>query len=133
MFNRRRTRTVVVGAAATLAAGAIGWTASTAAHAAPAPAAPPAGNELLSWHGDGSAKASSAFSTGDDWTINYTYDCANFAGGTGLFVIMGENSIPIVSDLANIGTGSVRQHARPGTHVLEVNAECKWDITVIGG
>lgn len=109
--------------------------ATSAAPAAPAPApatsaAPAAPETLLALSGSG-IKNTAQFTTGDSWTLTYTYDCSNF-GDTGNFIVTDETGMPLVNELQAKGSGSSPQYSS-GIHHLSINSECKWTVKVTSG
>lgn len=107
--------------------------------AAPAPApkpttpAPPATKTVLHVSGNG-IKTTQNFTTGPEWSLTYTFNCAGF-GGTGNFAVMenGGTGSVLVNALAAKGSDVTYQHGDAGTHSLEMNSECDWTITVTDG
>ena len=98
--------------------------------ASPAPS--PSPRNLLVVRGGGTNRTR-AFGTGTDWSLTYTFDCPR----TGGFVVTeypgpGGPSAVLVNSPASGGTGTVRQHADPGEHYLEVRSACSWTLTAIG-
>jgi hypothetical protein len=103
--------------------------ASHAAAPAPAPAKP---KTLLTLKGNG-IKNGPQFTTGDNWTINYTYDCRSFSGGQGNFSVYVDypnGDIP-VNELGAKGASSSTATGA-GVHTLKVASECPWTLTVTG-
>jgi hypothetical protein len=104
-------------------------TGSTHAAAAPVAAKP---RTLLSLKGNG-MKNTTQFTTGDNWTIAYTHDCAGFSGGTGNFSVYIDypnGDIP-VNELGAKGASSSTATGA-GTHTLKIASECPWTLTVTG-
>ena len=101
---------------------------STDTGAATRPAQPKA-RTLLRLAGNG-IKNSAQFTTGGQWTLAYTYNCAGF-GGKGNFAVSDETGMPLVNELDTKGSGSTPQYTA-GTHHLEVDSECAWTLTVTG-
>lgn len=102
---------------------------------APPSSAPPAPTVVLTLSGNGT-KTTKSFTTGDDWSIKYTFDCSNF-DDKGNFQVytytdgsMGD--IP-VNELAASGADTTYEHGDPGSHYLEINSECDWTVTVTDG
>ena len=86
---------------------------------------------LLSATGSG-LKRFPPFTTTGDWTIAYAYNCANFPGGTGNFVVTDvspDNFDVYVNQLGTTGQDS-SYVASTGRHLLEVNSECLWSLKV---
>lgn len=115
----------------------VGGPATTAAAAAATTkaAAPQPPKTLLQLTGSG-IKKSNTFTTGDEWTLSYSFNCSNF-GSQGNFAVMEYDSsgMPtdvLVNELAKSGTDSVPQHVDGGGHYLQINSECKWSLTVTG-
>jgi hypothetical protein len=104
--------------------------ATTPAPAAAPPSTASAPQTLLSLTGSG-IKNTAQFTTGDSWTLSYTYDCSDF-GGTGNFIVSDETGMPLVNELQDKGSGSSPQYSA-GTHHLEINSECKWTVKVTNG
>ncbi|MBS2965266.1 hypothetical protein KGA66_19610 [Actinocrinis puniceicyclus] len=125
-------------ATATAATGATDTSTSPAAAASTsAPAAPvaPAKHVALTVKGEGT-KTTKTFSTGDDWSIAYTFNCASF-GSQGNFQIYtytdGSLSDTPVNALDEKGSDTTYEHGDSGTHYLEINSECSWTVTVTDG
>lgn len=100
---------------------------TTAAAAAAAPAT------VLHVSGNG-IKNTTRFTTGDNWTINYTYDCTKTFGGTGnfqVYVDYPDGDIP-VNELGAKGHDSSTETGA-GVHSLKVVSECPWTLTVVNG
>jgi hypothetical protein len=101
----------------------------------PAPPAPPTTvapatpTVLYSKTGSGIGSTPN-FTTGAEWQVQYTYDCANF-GQQGNFAVTDESDV-LVNALAAGGSDTAYVHNSPGTHSLTVNSECNWTIKVIG-
>ncbi|WP_203923644.1 hypothetical protein [Rugosimonospora africana] len=98
-------------------------------------AAPPAPRTLLQLSGSG-IKKSNTFTTGDEWTLSYSFNCSSF-GGQGNFAVTEYDStgMPtdvLVNELAKSGKDTVPQHADGGGHYLEINSECTWSLIVTG-
>jgi hypothetical protein len=96
------------------------------------PAKPASGRTLLTTHGSG-IKKTAKFSTGDDWTIHWTYDCSSFGqkGNFQIFVYTGNSPSDVAAnELGNKGSDSSPEYGSSGTHYLEVNSECKWTLKV---
>ncbi|WP_160311195.1 hypothetical protein [Streptacidiphilus anmyonensis] len=95
-------------------------------------AAAPAG-PLLKVTGNG-IKNTKQFTTGDNWTINYTYDCTGIMGGQGNFQVYVDypnGDIP-VNELGAKGSSSSTATGA-GTHTLKIASECPWTVTVTNG
>ena len=99
--------------------------------AAPTKAAGP--KVLLKVKGNG-IKNTAKFTTGDSWTIHYTYDCTKTFGGDGNFTVYVDyptGDIP-VNELGKKGSDSSTASGA-GTHTLKVASECDWTLTVTDG
>ncbi|WP_037606244.1 hypothetical protein [Streptacidiphilus rugosus] len=106
---------------------------SGAGAAAPTTAAASPAGPLLKVSGNG-IKNTKQFTTGDNWTINYTYDCSKIFGGNGNFQVYVDypnGDIP-VNELGAKGASSSTATGA-GTHTLKVASECPWTVTVTNG
>ena len=106
---------------------------------APAPAPAPAPHVptiLLQVSGSGT-KSTQTFSAPTNWTLEYTYDCTSFSGGTGNFQVFiqkaagGYSALTPVNQLGASGSDTEYYHSG-GQLYLEVNSECSWTVTVKG-
>ena len=94
----------------------------------------PASNVVMTFKGSG-IKNSPKFTTGDDWTISYTYDCSH-DGGEGNFIVEiytdGEMDFGPggVNELGRKGSDSSPVYGDAGQHYLSVNSECSWTVKV---
>ncbi len=125
--------TVAAGPAAVTSAAAHTSTAAAAAKKKPAaPKAPVKPHVLLKVSGNG-IKNTVKFTTGDDWTIHYTYDCTKFGaeGNFQVYVDYPTGDIP-VNELGKKGSSSSTETGA-GTHALKVASECTWTLTVTNG
>jgi len=104
--------------------------------AAPPPPPPtPGPKTLLTLKGNG-IKKSAIFTTSDEWSLAYTFDCSSF-GSQGNFAVsendaQGNPQDVLVNQLPKKGSDNVPVHADPGQHYLDMNSECSWTITVTG-
>jgi hypothetical protein len=103
-----------------------------------APAAAPAGpadKVVLEGSGNG-IKNTANFTTGSDWSIAYTFNCASF-GYKGNFQIYAYDGSQLsgvpANELAMKGGATSYQHGDSGTHYLEINSECAWTVKVTDG
>jgi len=114
------------------AAGAAPIAAKTTAAAKPT-TAKPTSKTIMTFKGNG-IKNSPKFKTGDDWVIDYTYDCSSF-GSKGNFQVMyytdGELDNIAVNELAKKGSDSAPVYGDSGTHYLSINSECSWTVKVV--
>ncbi|HEU5427067.1 MAG TPA: hypothetical protein VFU74_09340 [Actinocrinis sp.] len=112
---------------------------ATDAAAVPAssPSSAPAASKhvVLTVHGNG-IKTTKTFSTGDDWSITYSFDCSSF-GSQGNFQVYvysdGSLSDAPVNELSEKGGDTTYEHDASGTHYLDINSECSWTVTVTDG
>lgn len=106
-----------------------------AAAAAPATTAAPVKTSVLQISGSG-IKNTKSFTTGPDWSIKYSFDCANF-GNQGNFAVSvytaDELSDVPVNALAEKGSDTTYEHGDSGTQYLAINSECSWTVTVTDG
>lgn len=79
-------------------------------------------------------KDTGSFIVGNDWTIRYSFDCANY-GMQGNFQIEVDKNITKfeANALAKSGSDSSVVHGDPGKHYLSIISECDWTITVTDG
>jgi hypothetical protein len=101
----------------------------------PSSAPAPSKQVVLTIHGNG-IKTTKTFSTGDDWSITYSFDCSSF-GSQGNFQVYvysdGSLSDAPVNELSDKGGDTTYEHGAGGTHYLEINSECSWTVTVTDG
>lgn len=103
-----------------------------ATKAAPAPApAKAAKTVVLTTSGNG-IKQTKSFTTGDDWSVTYTFDCASF-GSKGNFAISEDSGDVLANALATKGGDTTYKHSDAGTHSLSVDSECDWTLKVTDG
>lgn len=110
-----------------------GTSGSSTPTTAPTTAAAAAAGPLLKVSGNG-IKNTKQFTTGDNWTINYTYDCTGVMGGTGNFQVYVDypnGDIP-VNELGAKGSSSSTATGS-GSHTLKIASECPWTVTVTNG
>lgn len=98
--------------------------------------APPVTRTALSISGT-AIKKTKTFTVGDEWSIKYSFDCANFGsqGNFQVYVYVSDGSLvdTPVNVLATKGSDTTYEHASPGTFYLEINSECDWQVTVTDG
>jgi hypothetical protein len=132
--NSTTTAQTTATATATVTAKAVapGTTTAPAAKATTTPKAKPTSHTLISFSGNG-IKNSPKFKTTSDWTIHYSYNCANF-GQSGNFAITyytdGSLEDVAVNELKKKGSGTAPIYDDNGTHYLSVNSECSWKVSV---
>lgn len=63
---------------------------------------------VLQAHGSG-IQNTTQFTTGGNWTLNYTYDCSSF-GSSGNFIVSDETGMPLVNEMNDKGSGSTPQY-----------------------
>jgi len=125
----RPTATVTVTAAATLSSP------KTPSGGTTHPAPPAGPKTLLTAKGTG-IKNTARFTTGNDWTIHWSYDCSKTFGGEGNFIVDvydgSEESFTAdgVNELGKKGTDTSPVYDDPGQHHLSVASECPWQLTV---
>ncbi|MGH3291143.1 MAG: helix-turn-helix domain-containing protein [Trebonia sp.] len=103
----------------------------------PAPAAPSssppslAGKTIATFSGSG-IENTPKFTVPDTWKLDYSFDCSNF-GYKGNFQVYEDGGFSglTVSDLAMSKSGSTYAYDDAGTHYLEINSECSWQVQVI--
>lgn len=101
----------------------------------PATSAAPAKTVVLKLSGSG-IKTTKTFTTGDDWSIAYTFNCVSFGmkGNFQVYVYTGGQMADVpVNALAEKGSDVTYEHESSGSHYLEVNSECSWTVTVTDG
>jgi hypothetical protein len=122
------TVTVTVGGKAPAAA----TTKKPAAPAAKPTPPTPASATLLSSKGTG-IKNTAKFTTDNDWSIAWTYNCSSF-GSQGNFQIYvytdGTMDGIGANELGKKGSDTSPVYDDPGTHYLQINSECAWTVNV---
>lgn len=106
--------------------------------AASNPAAPAAARvEKVVLEGAGNGiKNTADFTTGDNWSIAYTFNCASFGarGNFQIYVYDGSDLVGVpANELAMKGGATSYEHGDSGTHYLEINSECAWTVKVTDG
>lgn len=90
---------------------------------------------LLMAQGDGTARTA-LFTTGDNWTLAFGFDCAHHGGSgrftAGLYSPAGQLQAVPVDTSGQQGGSTVAVHSPGGQHYLEVTTECVWTLTVPG-
>jgi hypothetical protein len=86
---------------------------------------------LMSFKGKG-IKNSPKFTTGDDWTIKYSYDCSDFGYKGNFIITISDDFGDGVNELGKSGKDSQPVYGQSGTHYLSVNSECSWSVSVVG-
>lgn len=116
-------------AAASHAAGAGAPVAKTSTK----PAAP-ATHVVLKVSGNG-IKDTKAFTTGDTWSLKYSYDCSSDGLDEGNFQVYEDypSGDILVNALAKKGSDVEYRTGDAGKHTLKMNSECSWSITVTDG
>ena len=120
---------VLVLAAVCAVAGVVASGGSAVAAAAP----------IFTQTGSGSAQTG-VFKVPSDWDLAWSYDCSNFFGGSGNFVVSiydyyGQNSqLDLdnqgVNQLGKSGTSTDHFHSGGNKKFLKINSECNWTVTV---
>ena len=117
-----------------------GGVANQSANQAPTPAASrvpsPSPQVLLNLSGSGTKTTQKFTTSGDDWDLVWTYNCASF-GGSGNFIVMVKNGDGSPSDNQGVNqlgaNGSDTEHFHSGgTFYLQVISECSWTVKAIG-
>jgi hypothetical protein len=125
-------------ATVTVTAAAAGSSPRTTAPKTPAPtsAGPATGPKtVLTAKGTGT-KNTARFTTGNDWTIHWSYDCSKTFGGQGNFIVdVYDGSEPSftadgVNELGKKGADKSPVYDDAGPHYLSVDSECPWQLTV---
>ena len=114
--------------------------ANESSNQSPTPAASPVPSPspqvLLNISGSGTKTTQKFTTSGDDWDLAWTYNCASF-GGNGNFIVDikkgdgTESDNQGVNQLGAKGADTEHFHAG-GTFYLEVTSECSWTVKVIG-
>jgi hypothetical protein len=79
------------------------------------------------------------FTVPAEWTIEYTYNCSNFAsaGNFIVYVYKSDGSLDSndsgVNELGKQGSGSTANHNDAGTVYLTIDSECNWTVTAVAG
>lgn len=124
-------------------AAAVTTAATPSTHAAAAPAATaaqtaqaaPVEKVVLQLTGS-SSKTTQSFTTGNDWSIKYSFDCSSFgdSGNFQVYVYTDDDLSDVpVNALAAKGSDTTYEHGSAGSHYLEMNSECSWTVTVTDG
>jgi hypothetical protein len=98
------------------------------------PSGPPASTGVVvNTGGTGNQTTANFTVAANQWTIAYTYDCAN-AGGEGSFLVNvhssdNTSSQQAVSELGANGQDSVVEHGS-GTYYISVTSACAWHLTI---
>lgn len=102
---------------------------------APAPATPtPTTTAPVVLHLSGTGSTTTpALTTGSDWSIEYTFTCADASGFRVLEWGPGEDGVPLVDRSGSEGIGATYAFAEPGNHWLQINTACSWTVTVTNG
>ena len=77
-------------------------------------------------------QSTSTFNAPTNWNLAYTYNCANFGSGQGIFqvYVMPDSLLLLpVNQLGASGSGTEHYHSGGSGIYLEVNSECSWTIT----
>lgn len=110
---------------------------SAKAAAAPKASAPaPASRHVLARFSGSGIENTSQFtvSGSGNWELKWSYDCSS-AGGSGNFIV-GEDSDndfngANVNELGAGGHGVTHVYSDAGTHYLDVDSECNWEMTAV--
>jgi hypothetical protein len=92
-----------------------------------------AGKTVATFSGSG-IENTAKFTVTDTWKLSYSFDCSSF-GTTGNFIVSedggGDLSGASVNELGPGKSGSTYAYGDAGTHYLEINSECSWNVRVI--
>jgi hypothetical protein len=109
---------------------------STATAKASAKATAPAGPKILLDKTGTGINKTAIFTTGSEWEIDWTYDCANFGlqGNFQIYVYDGSSTLKDlpVNALGLKGSDVAYEHNLSGPYYLEMNSECDWHVIVKG-
>ncbi len=72
------------------------------------------------------------FQVNSNWALEWSYDCTNFAQGTGNFIVdvKGDVEDVLVNQLGSTDSGVEYVH-QGGDVYLEINSECSWTVKVV--
>lgn len=108
----------------------------SASAAAPVTSAPPAataGKTVATFSGSG-IQNTAKFTVTDTWKLSYSFDCSGF-GSSGNFIVNEDGGSDFngasVNELGSGKSGSTYAYGDAGTHYLQVNSECSWNVKVI--
>jgi hypothetical protein len=88
---------------------------------------------LLDLQGSGS-RSTETFKTGDEWDLQWTYDCAKLGSSIFQVYIKGKgNGLVTLIDVNQMGKSGqgVEHYHKGGTYFFEVNSGCDWTIKVV--
>lgn len=109
--------------------------AMSAAPQAPSPSkttAAPSAHTVAKFSGSGQENTP-RFTVTDTWKLDYSFSCADF-GSRGNFQVYedgGDDFNLSVNDLATSKTSSTWAYNDGGTHYLQINSECSWNVKVV--
>ena len=106
----------------------------TAAASTSAPSTAPAATArtVATFSGSGQ-KNTPRFTVTDTWKLVYNFNCSSF-GSSGNFQVYedgGKDFNLSVNDLAMSKSSSTWAYNDSGTHYLEINSECSWNVKVV--
>lgn len=105
----------------------------SAAPATTAPAAAPSGKTVATFSGSG-IENTPKFTVTDTWKLDYSFDCSGF-GTSGNFIVDEDGGSDFsgvsVNELGMGKSGSTYAYGDAGTHYLQINSECSWNVKVI--
>jgi hypothetical protein len=90
---------------------------------------PPKTATVLKTSGNG-IKNTAAFTTGDTWTIAYTYDCTAFGGTGNMQIYVDYPNGDIAANALGTKGHDTTTETGAGTHTLKVASECRWTVAV---
>jgi hypothetical protein len=110
----------------------------TAAHHRTTPQATPAANSaaprvVAQFHGTGQENTP-RFTVPATWKLIWQYNCASF-GDPGIFQVYEDDygGKVSVNELGNAGHGTTFGYSDAGSHYLQVNSVCRWQLKIVTG
>jgi hypothetical protein len=109
----------------------------TAAHHRPTPhstpaASPVAPRVVAQFHGTGQENTP-RFTVPATWKLIWQYNCASF-GDPGLFQVYEDDYGNVsVNELGEAGHGTTFGYSDAGSHYLQVNSVCRWQLKIVAG
>jgi hypothetical protein len=73
-----------------------------------------------------------SFDVNGEWELQWSYDCSNFEGNNGNFIVEvdGDVSDVLVNELGSGNSGTEYVH-QGGTVYLKINSECDWTVKAV--
>lgn len=122
----------LIALAGAVAAVALLWPSRHSVSAPPTPVRTTTTPVVLHLSGTGST-VTPTFAAGPDWSIRYTFDCADAPGFQAIEHGGPGDGVPLADDPRMQGTGTTYAHAEPGAHAVRIDTACRWTITVTDG